>query len=60
MTTAEARWKREVGASESIHYIVGSKDIGGDGVMVDYVIDPKRPCAVEDLHCKEIYDVEKS
>ncbi len=58
LTTAEAQWKREVGASESIYYIVGSKAIGGNHVMVDYVIDHSRPCAVEDLHCREIYDFE--
>ena len=53
LTAAEAAWKREVGAQNSIHYIVGSKAMGGDNVAVDVVIDPHRPCAVNDLHIPE-------
>lgn len=56
LTAAEAAWKREVGASNSIYYIVGSKALGGEHVLVDYIIDPKRPCCVTDLNCREIYD----
>lgn len=55
LTAAEAAWKREVGAAQSIYYIVGSKAEGGGNVMVDYVIDPARPCAVTDLGAKEIF-----
>jgi hypothetical protein len=54
LTAAEAQWKREVGAANSIHHIVGSKAIGGENVMVDYIIDAKRPCAIEDLQAKGI------
>ena len=56
LTAAEAAWKREVGAVNSIYYIVGSKALGGEHVLVDYIIDPKRPCCVTDLNCREIYD----
>lgn len=56
LTAAEAAWKREVGASNSIYYIVGSKALGGEHVLVDYVIDPNRPCCVTDLNCREVYD----
>jgi hypothetical protein len=55
LTAAEAQWKRQVGAENSIHYIVGSKEEGGDAVMVDYVIDPLRPCCVDDLGAIEIF-----
>lgn len=50
LTPAEAAWKREVGAARSIYYVVGSKAEGGDSVMIDYVIDVNRPCAVDDLN----------
>jgi hypothetical protein len=49
LTPDEAAWKREVGAAASIYYIVGSKAIGGENVLVDYVIDPGRGCAVRDM-----------
>ena len=56
ITTAEATWKREMGAEKSIYYVVGSQEEGGDDVLIDYVIDPARPCTVDDLNCREIFD----
>lgn len=56
ITTAEATWKREMGAEKSIYYVVGSQEEGGDDVLIDYVIDPNRPCTVDDLNCREIFD----
>jgi hypothetical protein len=55
VTSAEAAWKREVGIDASLYYCIGSKAIGGENVMIDYVIDPQRPCAVMDLGAKEKY-----
>jgi hypothetical protein len=55
VTSAEAAWKREVGIEASLYYCIGSKAIGGENVMIDYVIDPQRPCAVTDLGAKEKY-----
>jgi hypothetical protein len=55
VTAAEAAWKREVGIESSLYYCIGSKAIGGDAIMVDYVIDPLRPCAVEDLGAREVF-----
>lgn len=53
LTPDEAAWKREVGAENSIYYIVGSKALGGDNVLVDYIIDPRRGCAVRDMRGRE-------
>lgn len=58
LTSAEAQWKRDVGAENSIYFIVGSKKIGGDNVLVDYVIDAKRPCCVDDLNAPDMIDNE--
>lgn len=49
LSSAEAQWKREVGAENSIFHFVGSKEEGRDSVAVDYVISTFRPCAVDDL-----------
>lgn len=56
LTPAEAQWKREVGAEKSIYYIVGNKRAYPENVLVDYVIDSSRPCAVTDLNCREHFD----
>lgn len=56
LTALEAQWKREVGAENSIYYIIGSKATS-QAVMVDYVIDPARPCAVEDLNARQVFPV---
>lgn len=53
LTAAEAAWKREVGIEDSLFYAVGSKEIGGDDVLIDYIIDPRRRCAVTDLGARE-------
>lgn len=56
LTSAEAQWKRDVGAANSIYYIVGNKREYPQNVAVDYVIDASRPCAVEDLHLREYFE----
>jgi hypothetical protein len=56
ITAAEATWKREMGAEKSIYYVVGSQKEAGDDVFIDYIIDPTRPCTVDDLNCREIFD----
>ena len=53
LTQAEAQWKRDVGAANSIFYVLGDKQSHPDSIVIGYVIDPLRPCAVEDLHCDE-------
>jgi hypothetical protein len=53
LTSEEAAWKRAVGAADSIYYAVGSKEVGGDAIAIDYIIDPSRPCAVIDLNLPE-------
>lgn len=55
LTGAEMDWKREVGAEKSVYNFVGSRANGHDEVMVDSIINPTRPCAVEDLGAREIY-----
>jgi hypothetical protein len=52
VTLAEADWKRRVGAANSIYFMVGDKENDPE-IAVGYVIDPLRPCAVEDLHLDE-------
>lgn len=56
LTPAEAQWKREVGAANSIHYIIGNKREYPENVLVDYIIDASRPCCVEDLQCRDYFD----
>ncbi len=56
ITAAEATWKREMGAEKSIYYVVGSQEEAGDDVFIDYIIDASRPCTVDDLNCREIFD----
>ena len=46
LTTAEAQWKVEVGAANSIYHIVGDRRVD-PSIAVDYVIDASRQCAVE-------------
>ena len=53
LTPGEAQWKREVGAAQSIFFVVGSRAIGGEAVLIDYVIDAHRACVVEDLRACE-------
>lgn len=55
LTLAEAQWKREAGAENSIYYIVGNKRKYPENVLVDYVIDPYRQCAVTDLACRNMF-----
>ena len=50
LTTAEAAWRRKVGADNSIFYIFGDKSYG-DHIHIWNVIEPSRPCTVDDLHC---------
>jgi hypothetical protein len=59
LTDSEASWKRTVGIERSLYYIIGSKAIGGENIMVDYVINPSRPCAVDDLGAVERYGNEE-
>lgn len=58
LTTAEAQWKRDKGFNASLAYIIGNKQEAteDDSVLIDFIIDPLRPCAVDDLHCLEGFD----
>uniref|UniRef100_A0A7S3ZBT6 Suppressor of fused-like domain-containing protein n=1 Tax=Lotharella globosa TaxID=91324 RepID=A0A7S3ZBT6_9EUKA len=52
VTTAEAQWKRDVGAARSIFHIVGDRRINAN-IPIDYVISPHRLCSVVDLNWPE-------
>tara|TARA_A100001015_G_scaffold207242_1_gene231751 strand:- start:395 stop:1114 length:720 start_codon:yes stop_codon:yes gene_type:complete len=50
ITTAEHDWKKRVGIEDSIFYVVGDKREHPESVAIDYITDPRRKCAVNDLH----------
>ena len=50
ITTAEHDWKKRVGIEDSIFYVVGDKREHPENVAIDYITDPQRKCAVNDLH----------
>jgi hypothetical protein len=52
LTSAEAQWKRDVGSRASIFFVLGDKE-HYDHIRIGYVIEPARPCCVEDLHCDD-------
>eukprot|EP00981_Chlorochromonas_danica_P001603 scaffold344_cov178-Ochromonas_danica.AAC.12 len=59
VTAAEAQWKREDGFYNSLAYVIGTKEECPD-LYIDYVINPARPCAVEDLGAKALVPVDDS
>lgn len=54
LTASEAKWKRDSGFHLSLAFVVRAKsDSPKELVSIDFVIDPHRPCVVDDLGLRE-------